>query len=197
MKDYFERSSKKEEKTLTKEELIARLKAIASDETPREEIFGAMCYCPSSHSEERHIHCDICDRDMLYEVGFGGDHHENILYQVKRIVDLGYDAKVETICKSCADKLKKKLYPDMKSYGDEGFDWEKDIVLTDVNHVFYFRLSADEEYHQTIAEDLYKYEALISLLENKPMYYDYFDNNHYIADEIDTFEFMTGIKFDI
>ena len=29
---------------LSKEELVARLRAIAADETPREEHFGAMCY---------------------------------------------------------------------------------------------------------------------------------------------------------
>lgn len=198
MKDYIKETSKSDAKPLSKEELIARLKAIANDETPREVSNGAMCYCPRSlYEEEKHIKCDICGSDTVYTVYFTGDRHKSILAQVKRIADLGYDVKVESICESCAEKLKNELYPNSKSCGDEGFDWEKDICLCGVNHVFYFRSSDEEEYHRAIADNIYKYEALLTLLENKPMYYDNYDNNYYIADEIDTLEFMTGIKFDI
>lgn len=178
-------------KPLSKDELIARLKAIASDDSPRIENFGAMCYsqmCPP----EKHIGCDICGSDICY---FDWSTHDTILDLVAEIANLGYDVKIETVCKTCAEKIKKEVYPNMKSEDDEEFDWEKDIWLDSINHVFYFRTSSDAEYHRAIANYKDSYRALLALLQNNPMYSDSRDGSHYIADEIDVLEFMTGIQF--
>ena len=52
-------------KSLSKEELLARLKAIASDDSPRIENFGAMCYSQMS-PPEKHFKCDVCRNDTSY-----------------------------------------------------------------------------------------------------------------------------------
>ena len=165
-------------KSLSKEELLARLKAIASDNSPRIENFGAMCYSQMS-PPEKHFKCDVCGTDTSYS---DWNNH---------------DVKVETVCESCAEKVKKEVYPDMKSPNDDGFDWDKDIWLSDINHIFYFKTTSDTEYHRAIANYWSPYKALLTLFQNKPMYYDSYDASHYIADEIETLEFMTGIKFDV
>ena len=95
------------------------------------------------------------------------------------------------------EKVKKEVYPEMKSPDDDGFDWDKDIWLSDINHIFYFKTTSDTEYHRAIANYWSPYKALLTLFQNKPMYYDGYDASHYIADEIETLEFMTGIKFDV
>ena len=77
------------------------------------------------------------------------------------------------------------------------FDWEKDIWLSDINHIFFFKALGETEYHRAIANYKDSYRSLLALLQNKPMYYDSHDGNHYIDEEKDTLEFMTGIKFDI
>jgi hypothetical protein len=100
------------------------------------------------------------------------------------------------MCSSCAEKVKKELYPTMKSYGEEGFDRNKDIYIFDINHIFYFRFPNATECHRAIANREYQYEALLTLMRNERMYLNDFGRSHYIADEIDTLEFMTGIKFD-
>lgn len=180
-------------KKLSKEELLARLKAIASDDSPRVEKFGAMCYSQMS-PPEKHLKCDVCGADTSY---CDWNNHETILELVNDMAKLGYDVKVETVCESCAEKVKKEVYPDMKSPGDDNFDWDKDIWLSDINHIFYFKTTSDIEYHRAIANYKNPYKALLTLFQNKPMYYDSYDASHYIADEIETLEFMTGIKFDV
>lgn len=180
-------------KPLLKEELVARLKAIAADETPREREIGAMCYSIMS-PPEKHINCDMCGEDICYS---DWNTHDTITEIVEKMAALGYDVKVETACHSCAEKVKKELYPDMKSEDDEDFDWEKDIWLSDINHIFFFKALGETEYHRAIANYKDSYRSLLALLQNKPMYYDSHDGNHYIDEEKDTLEFMTGIKFDI
>ena len=170
-------------KHLSKEELVERLKAIAADETPRVESRGAMCYSPSI-PKELHIKCQNCGCDITYD---SFNDHRAIMACVNEISRLGYDAKLKTICNSCAETLKKELYLDKK----------EDIWLDVINHVFCFRTSENEEYHRVIANDFYQYQALLTLLQNKPMYYGDYDESHYIADEIETLEFMTGIQFNV
>ena len=184
--------NKKNKKPLSKDELIARLKAIASDETPREEHHGAMCYSPCIPPMEQY-NCDICNCDIEYRAG----KNEAILNTVYEMRYYGYDVKVESVCKSCAEKIKKELYPNSKSRGEEGYDYKKDIWLGALNHIFYFRFPNDSEYHRAIANDESQYIALLTLMKNKRMYSGEFGGNRYIADEIDTLEFMTGIKFDV
>jgi hypothetical protein len=180
-------------KPLSKEELIERLKAIATDDTPRIENPGAMCYSPMMPKHKKRG-CDICGISILY---FDYVASDSIFKTVREIRRLGYDVKVEAICKTCAEKLKKELYPNMKSIEDEDFDWEKDISLHDINFVFYFRITPDADYHRAISNRVYQYTALLTLLQNEPMYSGNYDESHYIADEIDSLEFMTGIKFNV
>ena len=179
-------------KPLSKEELITRLKAIASDKTPRKEHRGAMCYS-MSFPPERHFKCDTCGCDICF---CDDSSHERILRVVKEMNILGYDAKVEAVCYACAEKVKKELYPTMKLNGEKGFDGDKDIFIQNLNYIFYFRFPNDAEYHRAIANGTGQYTALLTLMENKRMYIDGFGRSSYIADEIDTLEFMTGIKFD-
>ena len=173
-------------KPLSKKELIERLKAIAADDSPREdEVMSAMCYCPAVPPMQK-TKCDICGSEICY-MGWGDD---KISDYVKGIASLGYDVKVETVCESCAKKLKEEIYPNMKP------DDEDDIWITEINHLFFFRTSANEEYHRAIANDESQYRTLLAFLQNEKKYLGGFDTYIYLADEIDTIEFMTGIKID-
>ena len=178
-------------KPLSKEELIARLKAIAADDTPREVSMGAMCYSQMS-PPTKHTKCNGCGCKITYH---DWNTHDTIVDLVEKIKSLGYDVKVEVICQNCGEKLKKEIYPDCKSCDDEEFDWDNKVWISDINHAFYFRHTTDTEYHRAIANSVNNYKSLLILLQNKPMYRDRFDRSHYIADEISTLEFMTGINF--
>lgn len=179
--------------TLSKEELIARLKIIAADETPRVENMGAMCYSEMA-PPLKSTTCDACKGEIEY---YDWNTHDEIVKLVKQIKALGYDAKLEILCEECADKLKEILYPDSLSEDEDEEDNDESIrVYTyEINHVFYFKLAEDSVYHRAIANDENLYRSLLTLLENKPMYSDSYDENHYIVDEINTLSFMTGINF--
>ena len=177
-------------KPLSREKLVARLKAIAADESLRIVRMGAMCYS-ASMPPEMHTACDICGCDIkFFEYGDDGE----IIETVEKIKSLGYDAKVEEVCEACCDKLKMELYPNIKTLGDKDVDSDDDICVGNLNYIFYFRLSPDEEYHREIANDCKLYKALLAFLRNKPKFTDYYDNEYYIADEIETLGYMTGIK---
>lgn len=176
-----------EEKPLSKEELVERLKAIADDDSPREDDgMIAMCYSPSMPPIQK-TKCDICGSEICY-MGWGDD---KISDYVKGIASLGYDVKVETVCESCAEKIKKEIYPNTKP------DDVDDIWLSEINHIFFFRTSADEEYHRAIANDESQYRTLLAFLQNEKKYYNEYHECNYLADEIDTIKFMTGIKLDV
>ena len=177
---------------LTKEELVERLKAIATDDTPRIEHPGAMCYCPLLPTY-KHTKCDDCGCDIIYDEF----DDTRIKKTVQEIAQLGYDVKLTTLCKACAEKLKNELFPNMKSRGEEDYDWKNDVYIEKTNYVFYFRTTADVEYHRAISNNIYQYKALLTLMHNEPMYGGIYDESHYLADETDTLEYMTGIKFGV
>ena len=86
-------------KTLSKDELIAQLKALSETETPESVHMGAMCYSPAP-PPLRKVKCESCGNiidEFDYMRSLNG-----IKKQVKEIQALGYDAKVEHIC---ADQL--------------------------------------------------------------------------------------------
>ena len=182
-----------EKKPLTKEELIERLKAIAADDTPKQRHLGAMCYS-MVEPPEKHHKCEMCGKDITYH---DWDRLESIVGLVQEMAKLGYDVKVKTVCESCAEELKKELYPNIKSEDDEGYDWEKDIWIFDLNLIFYFRTSSEEEYHRAIANSENQYKSVLCLFQNKAEYQGGFGRNYFIDEELDTLEFMTGIHFEI
>ena len=104
-------------KPLSKEELVARLKALAADNTPRVRHLGAMCYCITD-PPKKHFKCDLCGKNVIYQSW----QHDEVVKTVNEMKELGYDVKLETVCKTCAEKLKDELYPDLKKPGEEGYD---------------------------------------------------------------------------
>ncbi len=180
-------------KPLSKEELVARLKVIASDDTPRIRNFGAMCYVRGS-APEKHVNCDVCNNDTEYS---DFNTHDTILEMVRKMRILGYDVKVQTVCENCAETLYKEANSDSKVKLDDDFVFSKDIYFDEINHIFYFRASGDTDYHRVVTNNAYKYQSLLTLLQNKAKYDDDYDYSHYIAEEKEILELMTGIKFDI
>ena len=174
-------------KPLSKEELVERLKTIAADDSPREDD-GMIAMCYSVALTMQKTKCDICGEEIIYSDAWPSD--DKISDYVKGIASLGYDVKVKTVCESCAEKMKKEIYPNMKP------DDVDDIWLSEINHLFFFRTSADEEYHRAIANDESQYRTLLAFLQNEKKYYNEYHECNYLADEIDTIEFMTGIKID-
>ena len=178
-------------KTLSKEELIVRLKEISADKPEVVLMMHAMCYdIDLTNFKPKHTNCEKCDADIEYGDMF--DDRERICEIVKKIVGLGYDAKVEVCCEKCAEKLVEEVHPKDKIQNDE----DKYYYISSINYLFSFRLKDDDKYHMCIANDVEKYKLLLALLENKSYYDDSNDSIHYIADEKNLLKYMTGINFD-
>jgi hypothetical protein len=179
---------------LSKKELISRLQAIAADETPREEHFGAMCYSQMA-PPEKHTKCELCGSTFSFH---DWNRRGQIQSLVKQIKSLGYDVNLQVICRNCANKLKEELYKESPDIADGLFDNDGKIAvwIGDINFLFYFRTSSTEPYHRAIANHIDEYSSLLSLLNNDRMYLDSYDSSHYIADEKHVLKFMTGINFD-
>ena len=188
-------------KPLSKEKLIERLRIIAADETPRKEFFGAMCYSQMAPPQKT-SKCDNCGSTITYH---DWDTVESICSIVSEMTGLGYDVKVEKICRDCAKALMAELYPEEPGE----FKWDEivcdgnqarpqriSVWVRDINMLFYFRSSPEEEYHRAIANRETYYSALLTLMQNERVYLDGFGNGHYIEDEKAILEFMTGIRFD-
>lgn len=180
-------------KGLSRKELVERLRAIAEDDTPRVEHCGAMCYSPSLIDFDRKIRlkCDCCGANIDVH---DDEEYKNIFSLVRNIKSLGYDAKVEMICEDCAKKFCENNSITIKNSYRDDFDLKKDARLYSLNYLFYFRLSDDADYHCVIDNDSYHYKSLLTFLENEDMYLGDYDESHYLADEIDVIEFMTGLK---
>lgn len=181
----------KKKKTLSKEELIKRLKAISVEDIPAERNMGAMCY-ESMPPAEATDTCDLCGKSIRF-IDWRNDDIQEI---VKKIVNLGYDAKIETLCRECCDKVKEELYPginDEIKIDEEHQIW---VPSSERNFLFYFRTNETEPYHRAIARNEDYYKALLSFLQGKSSYRDYYDCDNFLAEEIYVLEFMTGLKID-
>lgn len=142
--------SKNNKKLLTKKELIAMLKAIASDKTPRVEHHGAMCYVPRTPLK---FICDACGQESFSERY--DDDYTIIMGIIKEMTELGFDVKVEKVCDSCAEKIKKEL--------------EADGIPTwirKINYIFFFRNPKDTEYHRAVVHGFYSYNELLTMMKN-------------------------------
>lgn len=98
--------AKESDGTISKEELTARLKELL-DERAEQMQNIAMCYCPAPpHSW--HI-CELCGEECeVDEFSYWERCKDGIFKTVSKIVDLGYDAKVQFCCRECAEKLIKE-----------------------------------------------------------------------------------------
>lgn len=88
-------------KSLSKEELIAQLKALSEDETPESVHMGAMCYSPAPppHIEK----CEKCGQTIEY-YGWHQDPCE-VKAKIKKENSLGDDVNIEYVCAKCASQL--------------------------------------------------------------------------------------------
>jgi hypothetical protein len=188
-------------KPLSKEELVARLKALAADPTPKEENYGAMCYSQMSPPQKQET-CQLCGKEFVYR---SWHKKEDISELVEKMKKKGYDVKLDILCLECGEKMVRQLHPnclfsrpDLEDDSDET-DYDSivnDIWPTDINFLFSFRTKDDVPYHQVIANYTNLYMTLYTLMENKRMYNDSHDASHYIDEETETLQFMTGINFD-
>jgi hypothetical protein len=188
-------------KPLSKEELVARLKALAADPTPKEENYGAMCYSQMSPPQKQET-CQLCGKEFVYR---SWHKKEDISELVEKMKKKGYDVKLDVLCLECGEEMVKKIHPnclysrhdsenDNEDIDDDNI--ENDIWPTDINFLFSFRTNNDVPYHQVIANYTNLYRTLYTLMENKRMYNDSHDASHYIDEETETLQFMTGINFD-
>lgn len=100
------------------------------------------------------------------------DEGERIKSVVREMAKLGYDVKVETVCRSCAESLKAELHPNEPDYWTAYKEGKKyHVSVCDINFLFSFRTSPDVEYHRAIANNEDYYVSLLSLLKNSPMYF--------------------------
>ena len=167
--------------SLSKEELIAQLKALSESETPKSIHMGAMCYSPAPPQVQK-VKCESCGK-IIEEYDWMRS-RTCIKKEVEEIKKLGYDAKVENICATCATKLGIK-------------DEDGNALLEGrLYNVFYFKTKDDKYYHVSESSDEDEYKAVLAFLKNKPTYTDYYDATHLIKDELDVIKKMTGISID-
>ena len=180
-------------KALSKDELIARLKAISADKSERIESIGAMCYSPAP-PPIKHAQCEMCRNHITY--CDWRNERASISKIVKQISELGYDAKVEVCCIECAKQFLEGLQSDNKSLPDDEANYYSLPHYGEINYLFSFKPKDGDKYHLCIANSEEQYKSLYSLLNNMPFYNDNYDAICYIADEKDVLKYMTGIDFD-
>ncbi len=166
-------------KALSKEELIKQLKALAETEIPESIHMGAMCYSPVPPQAQK-AKCESCGK--VVEVFDWMECHSDIKKRVEEIKALGYDAKVENVCATCATQL-----------GIKDEDGEP-LFEGRLYNVFYFKTKDDEHYHVAESSDVDEYKAVLAFLKNEPTYTDYYDATHLIKEELDIIKRMTGIS---
>ena len=177
------------DKKLSRNELIERLKSISNEKVPEQRSMGAMCYC--MRFTDIILTCDDCGIEITAEES----NEKSVHGLVNRISALGYDIKVEHLCKECCCKVKEQLYPGIDEWLE--IDEEKKIYV-EVHHsnrLFYFRTKSTQPYHIALANPLYYYYPVLAFLEGKSSY-SYHGKEHFLSEEIYLLEYMTGLKVD-
>ncbi len=186
-------------KPLTKEELIARLKANSAntERVEKKEEFGAMCYCPAPRYRyiERHVNCEICGADIEYSVPEWDKDSEAkyIRKVVKQISQLGYEASVQLCCEKCARQFIDTYQANEKPKCVAEFDLLSVTHCNKINFLFSFKTKDSDTYHKCIANDSSQYDLLYMFLCNGAVYDDVLALH---IPDANILRYMTGIKFD-
>ncbi len=220
--------AKESDGTISKEELTARLKELW-DEKAEQVRNIAMCYCPAPPCNRRHI-CELCGKkiDDLYLASSDWDLcvDDGFFKTVSKIVDLGYDAKVQFCCRECAEKLIKEQISTAnakKSDKDKNASFrlihyvrnifrrvcawrrqEKEQIsaayaearISYANFLFSFRIKGDSEYYRRIVNDLEMYERLHGLLAKEDFHIKDYRSYSYTSAEKSALKYMTGLNPD-
>lgn len=141
----------------TKKELIGKLKNLSDKAGKPKARKTAMCYSPAPPKPTT-VYCEVCKKlitdHMSSDEAIKG---ECIQRSVRSIIySLGYDAKVTVMCAECASKL------GIKDVNGED--------ITDQNkpyYVFYFKQKGQEEYHVSISDSWFDYNAVALYLKNR------------------------------
>ncbi len=185
-------------KPLTKEELIARLKAIPADteRVEKKEEIVAMCYSVFPRYIERHVNCEICGADIEYSV-LEWDKDSKAKYirkVVKQISQLGYEASVQLCCEKCARQFIDTYQANEKPKCVAEFDLLSVTHCNKINFLFSFKTKDSDTYRKCIANDSSQYDLLYRFLCNKAGFDDVLAL--LFPDAKDILRYMTGIKFD-
>lgn len=172
-------------KSLTKEDLIKRLKVIAADETPRSYNMGAMCYSIVFPPPEL-IKCDKCGKEIEIANIYN---HEDMMKNQGRIRSRGYGANIQCLCGICADKFFEENKPELTPKKRQKY-----ILYEGPNYVFSFRISNDMPYHSIIIDYEDSFDCLLAFLDNESKYSGSYGKTYYVADNIKMLARMTGIK---
>ena len=163
-------------KSLSKEELIERLKNLPSSiDRPLDR--GAMCYSimgPQPYTST----CESCGK-QVERVGYDSvnNHIKAIVNEMKA---LGYDVKVELLCSECASK-------------HIAFDVHK-ILKESTYNVFFFKPKDQEKYHVAMSDSTIDYKIVLAFLNNKPTYVGSCGCEYMVREKMDVIKRMTGIS---
>ena len=135
-----------------KEELKEKLETLSEGDESEFIRDIAMCYCPLPMRE---VHCESCGK-MFEESEYDFENFSSIKHLVDKIKDLGYDVKVERVCRSCA--AQKGIMTDC--YGNP---LEKNRLYD----VFYFKTNGQDQYHIVESSNSNDYDILYRFLRTK------------------------------
>ena len=168
-------------KSLSKEDLVEQLKALAQADVGESLHMGAMCYSPAP-PEIHKVKCESCGKE-IEEWGWDGK-FEYLKRKVAKIAEMGYDAKIIRVCADCANKM---------GLRDEDGD---ELTGMGVHTVFYFKTKEQSEYTMSVYNYSDSYNAVIAFLENNPIYSDSYDATHAVSESLDEIQRMTGISIE-
>ncbi len=168
----------------TKKDLVDKLKKLSGKVASHMPRKTAMCYSPAPPMSTT-VYCEVCKKLITdHMTSDEASKGECIQSRVIIINDLGYDAKVTVMCAECASKL------GIKDVNGED--------ITDENkpyYVFYFKPKDQEEYHVSISESWYDYNAVVIYLKNRETPIESAVCDRFVKGKEDIISRMTG--FDI
>ena len=156
--------------------LEERLKALSQTEYTAQLAMGAMCYEPAVPEYVDYV-CSYCgntikekyDDWQIYEM----NRIENIVKQIK---EQGYDVVLDKteFCSHCSKK--EIAYPEL---------------------IFKIRFSENADYHTVKSNISSEYQCLLSFISNEKTFFDDYDYESSLSDNIAIIQKMTGLGKDL
>ena len=192
---------------ISRDELIMQLKAISKEEGYNVLNIGAMCYicCPptitlsapqkriATTPRKRIFRCKNCHKLFFY-VDWNQNEIKNCVMNMSH---MGYDVKVESLCRNCCNELKDELYPGIDEVITIDKEHTIEISLDKRNYVFCFRTNSNEPYHRAIANDSLYYQYVLAFLQvaSETRAYIVIEDN-FLSKQTHILQHMTGLKID-
>lgn len=173
---------------LNKQGVINRFKTIKSDKSEYKKYDSPRCVFPI-FTTTIIGNCKRCNKYLeSYKSDIDKHYFQAIKNKVRIMAEIGYDVTLELFCSNCIDNEINTI-----GFWKRFYKWKKVERHDNINCLFSIRFVGENKYHKVVSNDINDYNAVLSFLKNKPIWFGVNGESYILKEELNRVRRMLGI----